>query len=124
MAFVIWLLVSIAFVILGIYAYVSKKEVAFGFWANADTFSVNDIRAYNCAVGKLWIVFGIVFAFLGLPLLKGQNNPFIILSILGIMLEAIVTMVICPFVSLLINLFLPIFLFNHRCINNHSNNCL
>ena len=41
MAFVIWLLVSIAFVILGIYAYVSKKEVAFGFWANADTFSVN-----------------------------------------------------------------------------------
>ena len=81
MAFVIWLLMSIAFVILGIYASVSKKEVAFGFWANADTFSVNDIRAYNCAVGKLWIVFGIVFAFLGLPLLKGQNNPFIILSI-------------------------------------------
>ena len=94
MAFVIWLLVSIAFVILGIYAYVSKKEVAFGFWANADTFSVNDIRAYNCAVGKLWMVFGMVFAVLGLPLLKGQNNPFIILSILGIMLEAIVAMVI------------------------------
>ena len=35
-----------------------------------------------------------VFAVLGLPLLKGQNNPFIILSILGIMLEAIVAMVI------------------------------
>ena len=94
MAFVIWLLMSIAFVILGIYASVSKKEVAFGFWANADTFPVNDVKAYNRAVGKLWIVFGIVFAVLGLPLLKGQNNPLIILSILGIMIEAIVVMVI------------------------------
>lgn len=94
MAFIIWLLVSIAFVILGIYACVSKKEVAFGFWANANTFPVNDVKAYNRAVGKLWIVFGIVFAVLGLPLLKGQNNPLIILSILGIMIEAIVVMVI------------------------------
>lgn len=94
MAFVIWLLMSIAFVILGIYASVSKKEVAFGFWANADTFPVNDVKAYNRAVGKLWIVFGIVFAVLGLPLLKGQNNPFIILSILGIMIEAIAAMVV------------------------------
>lgn len=94
MAFVIWLLMSIAFVILGIYASVSKKEVAFGFWANADTFPVKDVKAYNRAVGKLWIVFGIVFSVLGLPLLKGQNNPFIILSILGIMIEAIAAMVI------------------------------
>ena len=94
MAFVIWLLMSIAFVILGIYASVSKKEVAFGFWANADTFPVNDVKAYNRAVGKLWIVFGIVFVVLGLPLLKGQNNPFIILSILGIMIEAIAAMVV------------------------------
>lgn len=94
MAFVIWLLMSIAFVILGIYASVSKKEVAFGFWANADTFPVKDVKAYNRAVGKLWIVFGIVFSVLGLPLLKGQNNPFIILSVLGIMIEAIAAMVI------------------------------
>lgn len=94
MAFVIWLLVSVAFVLLGIYVCLSKKEVAFGFWANAEMFPVNDIKAYNHAVGKLWIVFGIVFAVLGLPLLKGQNNPLIILSILGIMLEAIAAMVI------------------------------
>jgi len=94
MAFVIWLLVSIAFVILGIYACISKKEVAFGFWANADTFPVNDVKAYNRAVGKLWIIFGILFSMLGLPLLKGQNSPFIIVSILGVMAEAIIAMVI------------------------------
>lgn len=94
MAFVIWLLISVAFIILGIYACVSKKEVAFGFWANAETFPVNDIKAYNHAVGKLWCVFGVVFAIMGIPLLKGQNSPLIIFSILGIMVEAIVAMVI------------------------------
>lgn len=94
MAFAIWLLISVAFIILGIYACVSKKEVAFGFWANAETFPVNDVKAYNHAVGKLWCVFGVVFAILGIPLLKGQNSPFIIISILGIMLEAIIAMVV------------------------------
>lgn len=94
MAFIIWLLVSIAFIILGIYSCCSKKEVAFGFWVNADTFLVNDVKAYNHAVGKLWIVFGIVFGVLGIPLLRGQNSPLIILSILGVMVEAITAMVI------------------------------
>lgn len=94
LGFFIWLLVGCSFVGLGIYAFVSKKEVTFGFWANADMFSVNNVKAYNRAVGKLWFLFGVVFIILGLPLLKGQNSAFIILSILGIMAEAIVAMVI------------------------------
>ncbi len=94
LGYFIWLLVSIALIILGIYSHCSKKEVAFGFWANAGTFPVNDVRAYNRAVGKLWIVFGIVLAVLGLPLLRGQNSALIILSILGVMVEAIVAMVV------------------------------
>lgn len=92
--FLIWILVSCAFIILGIYAWTSKREVAFGFWANAETFPVNDVRAYNRAVGKLWCVFGVVFAMLGTPLLAGQNSPFILFSILGIMAEAIVAMAV------------------------------
>lgn len=94
LGFVIWLLVGCFFVALGIYAFVSKKEVAFGFWANADMFPVKDIKAYNRAVGRLWCLFGIVFAVLGLPLLAGQNSAWILLSVLGIMAEVIVTMII------------------------------
>lgn len=92
LAFSIWCILSGAFVVLGIYSFLSKKEVAFGFWANAETFPVNDVKAYNRAMGKLWCVFGVVLAVLGLPLLKGQNTAFILLSVLGVMAEAIITM--------------------------------
>lgn len=92
--FVLWALVGAAFIGLGIYAFVSKREVAFGFWANAKMFPVNDVKAYNRAVGKLWCVFGIVFILFGIPLLKGQNSPAIIISVLGIMIEVIITMVV------------------------------
>lgn len=92
LAFGIWCLISGLFILLGIYSFLSKKEVAFGFWANAETFPVNDVKAYNRAMGKLWCVFGVVLAVLGLPLLKGQNTAFILLSILGVMAEAIITM--------------------------------
>lgn len=92
--FVIWMLVSGIMVAFGIYAFFSKRAMPFGFWANAEVFEVRDVRAYNRAVGKLWCVFGSVFALLGLPLLTGQNSPYIILSILGCMVEAIVAMIV------------------------------
>ena len=94
LAFIIWLAVGLAMVALGIYAILAKKEVAFGFWANANVFPVKDVKRYNHAVGKLWCVFGIVFALLGIPLLPGQNTGYIIISILGCMAEAIAAMVI------------------------------
>lgn len=93
-AFIIWLIFGCAFIILGVYAFVSKKAVAFGFWANTKMFPVNDVKAYNRAVGKLWCVFGIVFVILGLPLLKGQNSPYILFSIFGLMAEAIAAMAV------------------------------
>lgn len=93
-AFIIWLALGAAFIVLGIYAALSKREVAFGFWANAKMFPVEDVKGYNRAVGKLWGVFGAVFVLLGIPLLPGQNTGFIIISILGCMAEAITAMVI------------------------------
>jgi len=93
MAFVIWLLMSIAFVILGIYACISKKEVAFGFWANAAAPEVTDVQGYNKALGKLWVVFGVAFGIIGLPLLAGQNSAIIILSVLGAMFLSVGTMI-------------------------------
>jgi len=45
-------------------------------------------------VGKLFIAFGAVFILLGLPLLVRQNSPWILLSVLGVMIETITVMVI------------------------------
>ena len=93
-AVLIWIAISACFVIMGIYNFFSKKKSAFGFWANAKVFEVTDVKAYNRALGKLWCVFGVVFALLGLPLLYGQNSPYILLTVLGAMLEAIAAMVV------------------------------
>lgn len=94
LGFAIWAAAGIAFISLGLYAFFSKREVAFGFWANAKMFPVKDVHAYNRAVGKMWCVFGAVFILLGLPLLGGQNSPGAILTIIGAMIEAIAVAVV------------------------------
>ena len=76
--FVIWCVVGCLFIVLGIYSFYSQKPM--GFWANVQMFEVTDRKKYNAAVGKLFSVFGIVFILLGLPLLAGQNSPWIFLS--------------------------------------------
>lgn len=94
LAFIIWAIVGIAIILLGIYDMFPKKEVPFGFWANAKPFEVTDVKAYNRAVGKLFCVYGVVLILLGIPLLHGQNTVGIILTILGTMGISIVAMVI------------------------------
>lgn len=93
-AFVIWALVGVFFVGMGIYDIIAKKEKPAGFWANAEQFPVADVRAYNKAVGKMWCVYGIVFILLGIPLLAGQNSPYVLLSIAGMLFASIGTMVV------------------------------
>lgn len=90
--FIVWALFGCFMIGLGISAFFSKKSV--GFWANIKTFPVNDIRGYNRAVGKLFIAYGFIFIVLGVPLLSGQNTPYILLSVLGVMIETIAIMVI------------------------------
>lgn len=90
--FVIWALVGAAIIVIGIRALFAKKPV--GFWANVETMSVSDVKGYNRATGKLFMVYGAVFILLGLPLLGGQNTPFILLSIIGVMFETIIIMAI------------------------------
>lgn len=41
--YVIWFLCGLFFVARGIYCVFAKKEVPFGFWANADTAPVSDV---------------------------------------------------------------------------------
>ena len=94
LAFMIWTVIGLLFILMGIYAIFSKKAQPMGFWANAKMFEVTDVKKYNAAMGKLFMGFGVVFIVLGLPLLSGQNSPLIILSMFGVMAETIFTMAI------------------------------
>ena len=40
------------------------------------------------------LIYGVILIALGLPLLSGQNSPFILLSVLGIMIETIAIMAV------------------------------
>ena len=93
-AFIIWAICGLFFVGMGIFDLFSKKEKPFGFWANAETLQIENVKAYNRALGILWIVYGVLFILLGLPLFAGQNSPYILLSILGVMFLSIGAMVV------------------------------
>lgn len=92
LAFIIWAIVGLFFLGLGIYSFRAKKAV--GFWANAETLPMEDVKGYNKAMGKLWCVFSVIFIVLGLPLLAGQNSALVIMTILGIVFEMIGTMIV------------------------------
>lgn len=90
--FIIWALFGCFMIGLGISAFFAKKAV--GFWTNIKNFEVNDLEGYNRATGKLFIVYGVIFIILGIPLFSGQNSPYILLSVLGVMMETIAIMAI------------------------------
>ncbi len=104
--FVIWVAVGVFFIGIGISSFTAKRAV--GFWANVEMPKVNDVQKYNHAMGRLWIVFGIVLIILGIPLLDGQNSPLIFVSILGAIFEVISVMIIY---SLIIT---PRYIRNHK----------
>lgn len=93
-AFIIWAICGLFLVGMGIYEFFSKQARPFGFWANAETLQIENVKAYNRALGILWIVYGVLFILLGLPLFAGQNSPYILLSILGAMFLSIGAMVV------------------------------
>ena len=90
--FGIWCMVGLFFIALGIYAQFSKKAV--GFWANAEMFQVTDVKKYNGAMCKLFCTMGIIFIFLGVPLLWKEAALWILFSCIGVMIEVIVAMII------------------------------
>ena len=90
--FIIWAVVGFIIIGIGISAFFSKKAV--GFWNNIKTIQVKDIKGYNRATGMLFICYGIIFIVLGIPLLSGQNSPYILLSVLGVVIETITIMAV------------------------------
>ena len=94
--FIIWTIMGVIFVLVGIYDMNSIKEKPFGFWANAEVGPIEEIKAYNRALGRLWCVYGILFVLMGLPLLNfnEQNEGLIIIPIVGTVLISIGTMAV------------------------------
>ena len=96
MAFIIWAIMGVLFILMGIYDMNSKKEKPFGFWANAEVGQIEDVKAYNRALGRLWCVYGILFMLIGLPLLvlNEQNAGLIAIPMVGTMLISIGAMAV------------------------------
>lgn len=86
--FIIWAVVGVLFPAIGIHAFFAGKPV--GFWANAKTPDIEDLKSYNRAVGTIFLIYGVIFILLGLPLLLKTN--LIVFSIIGVMFETIAMM--------------------------------
>lgn len=93
-AFIVWIIIGIIVTVYGAIVMFAKKEKPLAFWANAQMFPVKDVKAYNCATGKLFVGFGIVFSILGLPLLAGEESGLVMISSVGTMILSISTMII------------------------------
>lgn len=94
MGFVIWVICVLLFVGIGIYDYMSKKQV--GFWANFDVPEVEDVIGFNKAVGRLFITYGVVFILIGIPLIPSifyKNVLLVFIPIIGTVFETIWLMV-------------------------------
>ena len=94
MGFVIWVICGLLFVGIGIYDYMSKKQV--GFWANFDVPEVEDVIGFNKAVGRLFIIYGVVFILIGIPLIPSifyKNMLLVFIPIIGAVFETIWLMV-------------------------------
>lgn len=94
MGFVIWVICGLLFVGIGIYDYMSKKQV--GFWANFDVPEVEDVIGFNKAVGRLFIIYGVVFILIGIPLIPSifyKNVLLVFIPIIGTIFETIWLMV-------------------------------
>lgn len=89
--FVIWAGVGVLFIGSGLRCFKAKKPS--GFWANAKTAPIEDVRAYNRTMGKVWCVYGAVFMVLGLPMLLG-DGLWIMVSVVGVMAESIALMAV------------------------------
>ena len=90
--FLVWLACGLLFFGIGIWCFFSKKQV--GFWANAETPKMENVKAYNRAVGVLWLVYAAVFCVLGIPMLVPQPSALIMLSVAGVVFETIVLIVV------------------------------
>ena len=84
-AFIIWSIVAILLAFIGISGLKSDKPV--GFFTFVTPPVVKDIKRYNKAVAKLWVVSAIIFEIIGIPLYYlEQNSPLFIIVIFAVLI--------------------------------------
>ena len=93
-AFIIWALMGIVMIGFGIYALFAKTARPFGFWSNAETLPMKDVKGYNRAGSILFMVFGVLFILIGLPLLFDAKGAGLIIPILGSVFLSITAMAV------------------------------
>ncbi|MDO5145821.1 MAG: hypothetical protein Q4D60_02350 [Eubacteriales bacterium] len=94
-AFIIWTLTAAIFVCIGIST--RKSETENGFFTFVPPKKMKDVKAYNHAVARLWLVFAALLEMLGLPVLfLEQNSGVFVFTILGV-----VVLVLCLMISYL-----------------------
>lgn len=87
-AFCIWSLSSLLFVVFGICTLFAKKPTVF--WTHERKIEVRDVKAYNKAVAILYFVYSLVILILGIPmLLSPQNSAGFIIPVLGLPIASI-----------------------------------
>lgn len=92
-AFMIWSVVAVIFLIIGASAWKAKEAVGFFTFVNPP--QVKDAEQYNHTVAKLWFAAALIFEILGVPMLwLEQNSPMIIFTILGVMILVIAMMIV------------------------------
>ena len=97
-AFIIWSVCAAVFVGLAVYCRRAKNAV--GFFAGVQAPEVKDVKGYNRAVSRLWIIYAVLFEALGVPFLFAkQNSPVYIISVLGTVFISIGAMAAYHFVA-------------------------
>ncbi len=89
--FIIWSLVSAAFLGIGVSTWKSKEPA--GFFTGVKPPKVNNINKYNHSVAVLWIVYALFLEILGIPFLfLEQNSSGLILVAAGV---PVITIALC-----------------------------
>ena len=92
MAFIIWTLVALFFVVIAIYARISKEPV--GFFSGVKAPEVTDVKGYNRAVSTLWFVAAVLLELMGVPFLFGEQNSAHLVFIMLLIMPLVIGMVV------------------------------
>lgn len=92
MAFIIWTLVALFFVVIAIYARISKEPV--GFFSGVKPPEVKDVKGYNRAVSTMWFVAAILLELMGVPFLFGEQNSAHFVFIMLLIMPLVIGMVV------------------------------
>ena len=90
--FIIWAISGCLIIAIGINIFFLKKQA--GLMPNVNTPRIKDLKGYNHATGKLFVLFGVLFIVLGVPILFDKSSLFMLLSIIGVLILTIATLAV------------------------------